>query len=160
MAREKLIFYALYNPWVTTNLVSSLVISSYSSGMLIYKLWGMSRTIRTLTGSSSSGKRLMRLLVIMIESSLLQTTMTVCILVSFQVGLFLLATFTALQPVVFGISVVLIHARVGLGWAEESYMGGSTPTQITLNLSTVTSWKPEEDLEQGKIGPLQLPLTR
>ncbi|KAJ7475060.1 hypothetical protein FB451DRAFT_1558225 [Mycena latifolia] len=57
---------------------------------------------------------------IMIESSLLQTTMTVCILVSFRIGLLVQMVLTALQPVVFGISVVLIHARIGLGWAEEA----------------------------------------
>ncbi|KAJ7474167.1 hypothetical protein FB451DRAFT_1466726 [Mycena latifolia] len=163
MSRENIVnFYALSNPWVTMSIVSTLVISAYSSGMIIYKIWGMSRTIRTLTGSSSAGKRLMRLLAIIIESSLLQTTMTVCTLISFQIGLLVQSVFTALQPVVFGISVVLIHARVGLGWAKESYIGGSMPTQITLN--TVTSQgsrgQEESDLERGKRGPLQLPLPR
>ncbi|KAJ6557015.1 hypothetical protein DFH09DRAFT_1164196 [Mycena vulgaris] len=149
-SRENLFnFYALSNPWVIASLVSSLVISGYSSGMVIYKIVSMSRSMRTITGSHSSGKRLMRVLAIMIESSVIQTTMTICILISFQIGLLAQAVLTALQPVIFGISVVLIHARVGLGWAQEAYIA-SSPSGITLNVSTVTWREGDYDLEQGK----------
>ncbi|KAJ7830702.1 hypothetical protein B0H13DRAFT_2114114, partial [Mycena leptocephala] len=51
-------FYVLSNPWVTSSLVSSLVISLYSTGMIIFKFWSMSRSIRTITGSTSAGRRL------------------------------------------------------------------------------------------------------
>ncbi|KAJ7891942.1 hypothetical protein B0H13DRAFT_2038906 [Mycena leptocephala] len=40
-------FYVLSNPWVTSSLVSSLVISLYSTGMIALKLWSMSRSIRS-----------------------------------------------------------------------------------------------------------------
>ncbi|KAJ7870961.1 hypothetical protein B0H14DRAFT_2571014 [Mycena olivaceomarginata] len=36
-----------------------------------------------------------------------------------------------LQPVVFGISVLLIHLRAGLGWASDSGLAGSGSTENT-----------------------------
>ncbi|KAJ6595252.1 hypothetical protein DFH09DRAFT_160273 [Mycena vulgaris] len=140
-------FHTQSNPWVMASLVSSLVISGYCSGMMIYKIVSMSRSMRSITGNPSSGKRLMRVLAIMIESSVIQTAMTICILISFQIGLSAQMVLTALQPVIFGISVVLVHARVGLGWAQKSRIA-SSPAGITLNVSTVT-WR-EGDLERGK----------
>ncbi|KAJ7354200.1 hypothetical protein DFH08DRAFT_984564 [Mycena albidolilacea] len=147
-------FYNLSNPWVTTSLVSSLVISAYSTGMIIFKITRMSSSIRSLTGRPSSGKSLRRVLAIIVESAVLQTTMTVGILVSFQIGLLVQALLTAIQPVVFGISVLLIHLRVGLGWTADSNTIGSTPTQLTtlrLSASMAPRREQEDDLERGKV---------
>lgn len=78
--------------------------------------------------------------------------MTICILISFQIGLLVQSVLTALQPVVFGISVLLIHARIGLGWARDSYLtAGPTPTGISLNITTTTRQDPGEyDSDRGK----------
>ncbi|KAJ7701966.1 hypothetical protein B0H17DRAFT_1195163 [Mycena rosella] len=65
---------ALFTPWVIASYGSSLIVSSYSSAMLSYKIVSMSRYLRRLTGSATAGKRLMRILVIMIESSALQAS--------------------------------------------------------------------------------------
>jgi hypothetical protein len=80
--------------------------------------------------------------------------MTVGILVSFQIGLLVQAILTAIQPVVFGISVLLIHLRVGLGWTADSNTIGSTPTQMTtlrLSASMAPRREQEDDLERGKV---------
>ncbi|KAJ6535737.1 hypothetical protein B0H19DRAFT_1383171 [Mycena capillaripes] len=153
LSRETIFnFYVLSNPWVTSSLVSSLVISGYSTGMIIFKITKMSRSIRAITGSTSAGKRLRNVLAIMVESAVLQTTMTIGILVSFQIGLLVQSVLTALQPVVFGISVLLIHLRVGLGWTTDSNLGGFSPTEITLNLSrsSMRRGTREYDAELGK----------
>ncbi|KAJ7146867.1 hypothetical protein C8R44DRAFT_864586 [Mycena epipterygia] len=154
-SRETLFtFYALSNPWVTTSLVSSLVISAYSNGMIIYKIWGMARSVQRITGKPNSGQRLMAVLAVILESSVLQTTMSVCILVSFQIGLLVQSVFTALQPVVFGLSVLLIHARVGLGWAQESYRANSTslPTAISLNINVTRTTRADGTVVESMIG--------
>ncbi|KAJ7694534.1 hypothetical protein B0H17DRAFT_1199064 [Mycena rosella] len=149
-SRETLFdFYSLSNPWVTSSLVSSLLISGYSSGMIMYKILMMARSFRRISGSANGKYHLRKVLVIIIESSLLQTAMTVGILVSFQIGLLVQSVLTALSPVVFGISVVLIHARVGLGWAKDNYIE-PTPTPIALSVSLATSRSEERDLERGK----------
>jgi hypothetical protein len=76
--------------------------------------------------------------------------MTISILVSFQIGLLVQSLLTAIQPVVFGISVLLIHIRVGLGWATD-VNSGSTPTEISINLTTLVQRSGQEyDVEQGK----------
>ncbi|KAJ6483078.1 hypothetical protein DFH09DRAFT_1292059 [Mycena vulgaris] len=136
LSRETIFnFFALSNPWETSYLVSSLVISVYS------------------TGSTSAGRRLRKVLVIMVESAVLQTTMTVGILVSFQIGLLVQAVFIGLAPVIFGISVLLVHLRVGLGWTNDSNLAGSGSTENSLNLSRVSMRRGtrEYDLELGKV---------
>ncbi|KAJ6524043.1 hypothetical protein B0H19DRAFT_1276731 [Mycena capillaripes] len=130
LSRETIFnFFFLSNPWETSYLVSSLVISVYSTGMIIFKITKVSLSIRSITGSTSSGRRLRKMLVIMVESAVLQTTMTIGVLVSFQVGLLVQALLIALQPVIFGISVLLIHLRVGLGWTNDSNLAGSGSTE-------------------------------
>ncbi|KAF7349842.1 hypothetical protein MVEN_01284700 [Mycena venus] len=154
LSRETIFnFYVLSNPWVTGSLVSSLVISIYSTGMIIFRIVKMSRSIRSVTGSTRAGKSLRTVLAIIVESAVLQTTMTIGILVSFQIGLLAQAVLTALQPVVFGISVLLIHLRVGLGWTAESANAlRSTPTEMTLRLSTSMQRRESEyDVERGKL---------
>ncbi|KAJ7637844.1 hypothetical protein B0H17DRAFT_1216939 [Mycena rosella] len=65
---------ALFSPWVIASYASSFIVSGYSSAMIGYKIVTISRSLRRLTGSATSGKRLMRVLVIMIESSALQAS--------------------------------------------------------------------------------------
>lgn len=79
--------------------------------------------------------------------------MTVGILVSFQIGFLVQAVFIALAPVVTGISVLLIHLRVGLGWTDDSNLAGSGSTENSLNLSGVSMRRGtrEFDLELGKV---------
>ncbi|KAJ6529627.1 hypothetical protein B0H19DRAFT_1274024 [Mycena capillaripes] len=152
LSRETVLnFYVLSNPAVFINLISSLVISAYSTGMIIFKIWRTSRSIRVITGSTSAGKNLRRAVGIMVESAVLQTTMTICILVSFQTGLLAEGLLNALQPVVSGISVLLIHVRVGLGWTADANASELTPTNITLNLTAAQRGSQYEvDLESGK----------
>ncbi|KAF8202671.1 hypothetical protein K438DRAFT_1820593 [Mycena galopus ATCC 62051] len=140
LSREALNFYATSNSWVTTALGSSLV---------------MSRSIRSLTGNARAGKRLNRVLAVIVESAVLQTIMTVATLVLFQIGLLQQGIFEALTPVVFGISVLLIHLRAGLGWTTEGTSAlGSAPTEMTVSLSTPRQQgEQQSDLEGGKLGP-------
>ncbi|KAJ7164475.1 hypothetical protein C8R46DRAFT_1278846 [Mycena filopes] len=153
LSRETILnFWTLSNPWVTSSLICSLMqvsgINAYSTGLIMFKLLRLARTMKALTGSRTAGNRFMRVLTIMVESAVLQTSMNICVLVSFQIGTLVQSVFTALQPVVFGISVLMIYARVGLGWATGP---GSTPTTISLNMSAVQSrGSCRYDAERGK----------
>jgi hypothetical protein len=79
--------------------------------------------------------------------------MTVGVLVSFRTDLLVQAVLIALQPVIFGISVLLIHLRAGLGWTNDSNLAGSELTENSLNLSKVSMRRGtrEDDLELGKV---------
>ncbi|KAJ7642923.1 hypothetical protein B0H17DRAFT_1148641 [Mycena rosella] len=180
LSRETLFnFYALSNPWVTTNLVSSLLcgtsFSAHISGRRLKRVRNdhpqnlkyFAITPATHRGfrpggasTESIGDHDRELSVADVRSQFRNDRLASLTppslknddrlrLISFQIGLLAQSVLQALSPVVFGISVVLIHARVGLGWAKESYTG-TTPTGITLNISTVTSRWEEPDLERGK----------
>ncbi|KAF7326772.1 hypothetical protein MVEN_02596400 [Mycena venus] len=112
-------FYDVSNTSVNVNFVSSLIINIYSTGMIIFEMGRTSRAIRTIARSRSSGKGLRKVLAIIIESAALQTTMTISNLIAFHYNPALSSALTALQPLVFGISICLIHMRVGLGWTTE-----------------------------------------
>ncbi|KAF8202674.1 hypothetical protein K438DRAFT_1820599 [Mycena galopus ATCC 62051] len=156
LSRETILnYYASSNPWVTTSLGSSLVISAYCTGMIGFKITRMSRSIRSLTGNARAGQRLNRVLAVIVESAVLQTIMTMGTLILFQIGLLQQAIFEALTPVVFGISVLLIHLRAGLGWTTEGTNAlGSASTEMTVSLSTSRQrGGRQSDLEGGKPAP-------
>ncbi|KAJ7821396.1 hypothetical protein B0H14DRAFT_3471589 [Mycena olivaceomarginata] len=100
--------------WVTTNLITSLVISVYCTGMITWKIAA---------------------LIIVIESAALQTTMNLALLVAFRCttrkGLnFILK---GIQAVVLGLSTVLVHARSGLGWTQNIPAAETNPVSFTLD---------------------------
>ncbi|KAJ7030411.1 hypothetical protein C8F04DRAFT_1113532 [Mycena alexandri] len=141
-------FYDVSSTSVNVNFVSSLIINIYSTGMIIFEMGRTSRAIRTITGSRGAGKGLRKVLAIFVESAVLQTTMTISNLIAFHYNPPLSAALTALQPLVFGISICLIHVRVGLGWTTER----NQPQGITLNMVEQEAPTPtkEDDLEGGR----------
>ncbi|KAJ7772397.1 hypothetical protein B0H16DRAFT_1769216 [Mycena metata] len=125
--------YAWVIGWITTNLVASLVISGYSTGMISFKILSLSRMVQhsglpLAEGRRMSGQRpLTSILVIMIESAALQTAMNLALLLALQLTAALGPNFIlkGIQAVVLGMSTLLVHARIGLGWTKEN-PGAST----------------------------------
>ncbi|KAF8217357.1 hypothetical protein K438DRAFT_1926112 [Mycena galopus ATCC 62051] len=101
-------------PWVMIGFVLSLVTSLYSTTFIAFRILKFDR--KPLTNSS-----LTFFLVILVESAALQTFWLVLAATT------IIASGSNLQfpaagsfPVILGISNVLIHARIGLGWSHES----------------------------------------
>ncbi|KAJ6552035.1 hypothetical protein DFH09DRAFT_1167748 [Mycena vulgaris] len=113
---DSFIAYTL-NGWVTANLVLSIMISTYSSGMISWKILRTSRGLNRLSEHNGGGIQLVSLLAILVESAALQTTTTIGILVTFQVGFVGETVLAGIAPADF--SDILIHARIGLGWAHD-----------------------------------------
>ncbi|KAJ7688970.1 hypothetical protein B0H17DRAFT_645943 [Mycena rosella] len=125
--------YLLLDGWVVTHLVSSIVISAYCSGMIYWKIRGINRAVGRLSGHIGGGMKLTSVLAILVESAAIQTATTIGALVTFQVGFIGVIAWSGISPAVLGISTVLIHARIGLGWAHEpDYHIGSNPTRINF----------------------------
>ncbi|KAJ7102881.1 hypothetical protein C8R44DRAFT_808694 [Mycena epipterygia] len=138
--------YVLSNGWVTTVLVSSIVISMYSSVMISWKICRISKTLNRLSEHISGGMRLTSVLAILIESAVLQTVATIAILISFQIGFVGQLVWDGIAPVIFGISTVLIHVRIGLGWAHDADgQANSNPTRIHF---AANGLEEEHELEQ------------
>ncbi|KAJ6514607.1 hypothetical protein DFH09DRAFT_253928 [Mycena vulgaris] len=108
------LFHKESNPWTATGFILLLLTTVYSTAFIAFRI---SRVNSVKVASQS---RLMSFLSILVESAALQT---------------LWLSFTAITqfatsdtqfiasdtfPVIIGISNLLIHARVGLGWSQDS----------------------------------------
>ncbi|KAJ7471979.1 hypothetical protein FB451DRAFT_1399278 [Mycena latifolia] len=93
--------YSLSNPWLTTDLVLSILI------------------------------------------------VTIGVLVTFQVGFIGEIVLSGVASAIFGISTVLIHARIGLGWAHDADRQiGSNPTRINFARNDIL--EDEHELEDHR----------
>ncbi|KAJ7079676.1 hypothetical protein C8R44DRAFT_824641 [Mycena epipterygia] len=135
--------------WVTTSLATSLGISAYSTGMISWKILRLNRTVRQFSNPSHQGNRLDRVLVILVESAALQTAMNIALLLSFLLAIVLSFIFKGTQAVVLGLSTVLIHARIGLGWTQDT--SSTTATNLTAVSFTVNVAR-SRDAEETELG--------
>ncbi|KAJ7143954.1 hypothetical protein C8R44DRAFT_864959 [Mycena epipterygia] len=94
---------SLLNGWMTTAFVLSIIIT---------------RALNRVSERISGGMRITSVLAILVESTMLQTATTIAILVSFHLGSIGQYIILIIAPAVFGISTVLIHVRIGLGWVH------------------------------------------
>ncbi|KAF7360971.1 hypothetical protein MSAN_01127300 [Mycena sanguinolenta] len=101
-------------PWETTGSLLSLLANLYSTGFIAFRMWRVTKV------ASSSKSNLTWFFSIVIESAALQTFwLLICIATALLKSD---ALFIALDnfPVIIAISNTLIHARVGLGWSQDS----------------------------------------
>ncbi|KAJ6544166.1 hypothetical protein B0H19DRAFT_1267467 [Mycena capillaripes] len=104
------------------------------------------------------------ILVIMIESAALQTAMNLALLLAFHIGGAVEPNFIlkGMQAVVLGMSSVLIHARIGLGWTQENPSISTAkivPSSVCITLSVARNRDPEQielgncsrDIEETKL---------
>ncbi|KAF7355986.1 hypothetical protein MVEN_00928000 [Mycena venus] len=118
-------------PWEATGFVLSLVANLYSTVCIILRIWG----VKTNTSGSESRLQVQHasipftftnnefnkwLLSILVESAALQTFWLIFdgMTLLFRSDAEFIATDTF--PAILGISNTLIHARVGLGWSQDS----------------------------------------
>ncbi|KAJ6485433.1 hypothetical protein C8R47DRAFT_1130177 [Mycena vitilis] len=108
------------DPWLTSNCVLTLVTNMYSTALITFKIWNITRVVRPIGGSN-----LRDFLVIVVESAAIYATWAVFFTVTYQTHS--LVQFVVIQaaPQIVGIVNALIHTRVGLGWAIEAQ--GSPP---------------------------------
>ncbi|KAK7036358.1 hypothetical protein R3P38DRAFT_621048 [Favolaschia claudopus] len=140
-------YLALSNGWLTAKLVASILISSYASVAIARRIW----RIQSALQKKSEHMRLTALLSIFVESALLQTAVTIGMLVSFQYKL-LAGEFisTGIAPALFGISTVLIHARIGLGWTEEASQASSVSGRVQFPSASGVSWKKDSQVDEER----------
>ncbi|KAJ7060953.1 hypothetical protein C8F01DRAFT_1141386 [Mycena amicta] len=122
--------YSLSNPWFITMLVASILISVSSTVMISWIILRVNPSFQRIGG----GVPLTTALANIAESAALQTTITIGMLVTYPMGT-LSSICRQIMPVIFGVSTVLIYARIGLGWAHgTSNIAGSLPTRINFSL--------------------------
>ncbi|KAJ6511766.1 hypothetical protein DFH09DRAFT_999341, partial [Mycena vulgaris] len=108
------LFYKESKPWTATGFILSLLTTVYSTALIAFRI---SKVNNVKTVSQS---RLMSFLAILVESAALQMLwLAFTVITQFATSD---AEFIASDtfPVIIGISNLLIHARVGLGWSHDS----------------------------------------
>ncbi|KAF7295267.1 hypothetical protein MIND_01065800 [Mycena indigotica] len=126
-------YLSLSNSWLACKLVTSIIISIYSTITIFAQLMWMVRAFPMQTRNA----QLRSLLAIIVESAALQLALTILILVAFQAqwvaGIFIS---TGIAGVTFGICTVLLHMRIGLGWAKDDETVVGSYAASTMKLST------------------------
>ncbi|KAJ7207849.1 hypothetical protein GGX14DRAFT_634189 [Mycena pura] len=146
-------------------------INVYSTAMISWRIRRVTQALRSLTDESArsdGGMPLMSILAIIAESAALQTylhfaaqlrfydslnlrrTVTVGALVTYHIGFVEQVGFSGISPVIFGISTVLIHARIGLGWAYGSDADGSISNPTWASFATPTDGALELEEQRRK----------
>ncbi|KAJ7689335.1 hypothetical protein B0H17DRAFT_640916 [Mycena rosella] len=122
-------FLADLKPWLTMATVFSFATSIYSTALIASKIWRINKGIRAL--SAGTGKGMMPILAIIIESAALQTLWLMVTFFSVLLTADLAFTVTDPFPTIVAICNMLIHCRVGLGWAQ-----GSTKTEDSVRMKS------------------------
>ncbi|KAJ7686381.1 hypothetical protein B0H17DRAFT_1072126, partial [Mycena rosella] len=108
-------FYAESRPWTATGFILTLMTTLYTTTFIA------SRILRANKIRTSSENGMMSFLTILVESAGLQmiwmcfTAITQCVRSDAA-----FIAFSDTLPVIIGIANLLIHARVGLGWSQDS----------------------------------------
>ncbi|KAF7352572.1 hypothetical protein MVEN_01222500 [Mycena venus] len=138
------IFITAAGRWITSDTVFTLCTNVYCTTLIIWRIWRNSRLI-----SPHGGQNLNSLLAILVESAALYTTWTLFFFISYQTKSNL--QFIALDcwPAVSGISCMLIHVRIGLGWSQRTNQttAASQSTPFTVNISRAVHTSPEYPME-------------
>ncbi|KAF7329122.1 hypothetical protein MKEN_00172700 [Mycena kentingensis (nom. inval.)] len=135
--------YVLSNPWVTTSLATSILLSLYSTVMIWLKLLRVKKAAKEVAlihlQPVGGGMSVASILANIAESAALQTAVTIAMLVTYRMGFVGQVVFNGISPALLGISTVIIYARVGLGWAygvdlgeDGSANGGHVATRISF----------------------------
>ncbi|KAJ6540003.1 hypothetical protein DFH09DRAFT_1396617 [Mycena vulgaris] len=108
------LFYEESKPWTATGCILSFLTTAYSTAFIAFRI------SRVNSVKIASQSRLMSFLSILVESAALQTLWlgftTITQLASSDTAFIASDTF----PVIIGIANLLIHARVELGWSQDS----------------------------------------
>ncbi|KAF7299449.1 hypothetical protein MIND_00894800 [Mycena indigotica] len=116
------VFLSEAGRWITSDAVFTLSTNIYSTGFITWRILKSSRAIKPFVGDTSN---LMSVLGIIVESAALYTTWSLFFFVTYQSGSNLQFNAVDCWPVMSGISCMLIHVRVGLGWAHKAESTGN-----------------------------------
>ncbi|KAF7371371.1 hypothetical protein MSAN_00773500 [Mycena sanguinolenta] len=134
------IFLSEAGRWITGEAVFTLCTNVYSTAFIFWQLWNHGRHTETI--QRYGGPSLKSVLVILIESAALYTMWTILYLACYRSESNLQYIVVDCWPAVTGISCMLIHVRVGLGWAQmederPSTLPGTELASVAVNITRV-----------------------
>ncbi|KAJ6478293.1 hypothetical protein C8R45DRAFT_1006981 [Mycena sanguinolenta] len=131
------VFLSVAGRWITSATVFTLCTTLYSTVFISWRLWHHGRIIQPYGGPS-----LKSILVIIVESAALWTIWSLFYLVSYRAQSNLEFIVVDCSPAIAGISCMLIHVRVGMGWAHTngehpSTLSGTQLSSFAVNITRV-----------------------
>ncbi|KAJ6495199.1 hypothetical protein C8R45DRAFT_986337, partial [Mycena sanguinolenta] len=132
------VFLSEAGRWITSATVFTLCTTLYSTAFISWRLWHHGRTIQPY-----GGLNLKSILVIIVESAALWTIWSLFYLVSYRAQSNLEFIVVDCSPAIAGISCMLIHVRVGMGWAHtngehpNSTLSGTQLSSFAVNITRV-----------------------
>ncbi|KAJ6461689.1 hypothetical protein C8R45DRAFT_1027744 [Mycena sanguinolenta] len=108
------VFLSEAGRWITSDTVFTLCTNVYSTAFIAWRLWSQGRALKHYGGPNVKS-----VLIIIVESAALYTVWTTFFLASYLSRSNLQFIVVDCWPAMTGISCMLIHARVGLGWAQK-----------------------------------------
>ncbi|KAI1782480.1 hypothetical protein LXA43DRAFT_1068703 [Ganoderma leucocontextum] len=127
------IFSTTVGRWITAYCVMTFCTKIYGTVAITYRIWASNHILKR-TGLRDGGHSLLpendlatkEAMVIFVESAALYMAWGMFFVVVYGLQSHLQIISTGCAPVVLGVTFMLITVRVGLGWGQESRVGGTT----------------------------------
>ncbi|KAF8161948.1 hypothetical protein K438DRAFT_1686197 [Mycena galopus ATCC 62051] len=152
------VFLSEAGRWITSDAVFTLSTNVYGTAFIAWRLWSQGRAIQPY----GSSQNLKSVLAIVIESAALYTAWSLFFFASYQSESNLQFIAVDCWPAMSGISCMLIHVRVGLGWARRggkssmvgasSTIGGGQPQPFAVNITRAVHTNMDSEYPLGELG--------
>jgi len=136
--------------WITSDAVFTLATNLYGTVFISWRLWNTGRAIQPY----SSPQSLKTVLAIIIESAGLYTFWSLFFFVTYRSGSNLQFIAADCWPAMSGISCLLIHVRVGLGWTSKgnsSSLVGAQPKPFAVNITRAVHTNMDPEYPMGEL---------
>ncbi|PBK79300.1 hypothetical protein ARMGADRAFT_1021592 [Armillaria gallica] len=137
------VFVTAAGRWITSECVFTLLTNTYSTSLIA---WYIYRTHRVSSSLVGTGRSLMSVLSIFVESAAIYTTWTILFMITYLTKTNIRFNVVDFWPAAAGIAFGLINVRVGLGWAQKagtsSTLGGSSGSRSGVAPATEFPLRP------------------
>ncbi|KAF7371356.1 hypothetical protein MSAN_00771700 [Mycena sanguinolenta] len=158
----QIVFLTEAGRWITSETAFTLCTHGYSTAFIAWRLWNHGRRAKTI--QPYGGRSLRSVLAVIVESAAIYTIWTIFFIATYQSQSNLQFIAVDCWPAITGISCMLIHVRVGMGWAQmedekpSTLSGGTQLSSIAVNITRVRhtsmgfDYPMDEVIEEGNKG--------
>ncbi|KAK7013796.1 hypothetical protein R3P38DRAFT_3575107 [Favolaschia claudopus] len=153
------VFLSDASRWITSDAVFTICTNIYSTAFISWRMWKVGRGMQPIGGiriQARSVSNKLSVLALIVESAAIYTTWSIFFFATYRSNSNLQFITIDCLPAMTGIACMLIHVRIGLGWAHQGSQAGSSestgPLSISIAQHTHTAIEDFTVLEIGKLG--------
>ncbi|KAK7058220.1 hypothetical protein R3P38DRAFT_2681330 [Favolaschia claudopus] len=148
------VFLSDASRWITSDAVFTICTNIYSTTFISWRMWKVGRGMQPIGGIRIQARS--SVLAIIVESAAIYTTWSIFFFATYQSKSNLQFIAIDCLPAITGIACMLIHVRIGLGWAHQGSQAeafeSTGPLSISIAQHTHTAIEDFTVLEIGKLG--------